>query len=191
MCPNLMSARVFHLVQMVSAKRTAGKLVLINFLYRMLKKLVAIFFNILNLLLAGNLPPLGGVCVIVEDQKKYLLVERPEGGYVFPGGFMRWQEHPTQTALRECLEETGLRLQIHMLIGCSSNRSEHITRMSTLTVIYLAEAIDGGLKNSIEGRACWVPEADVLKVLQSQQKGIFEHFTRYREQLEQVPRFQV
>ncbi len=40
--------------------------------YSLLKKLVGIFFNILNILLAGNLPPFGCVCVIVEDQDKYL-----------------------------------------------------------------------------------------------------------------------
>lgn len=156
----------------------------------MLKKLVGISFNILNLLLAGNLPPLGCVCVIVEDQKKYLVVERPEGGYVFPCGFMRWREHSTQAALRECLEETGLHLKIHTLIGCSSSRSDHITRMSTLTVIYLAEVTGGELRTSIEGRACWLSETDMLRLLHPQQVGVFEYFMRYREQCGQVPRFQ-
>ncbi len=162
-----------------------------NFLYQVLKRLVAVFFNILNLLLAGNLPPFGCVCVIIEDQGKYLVVERPEGGYVFPSGFMRWKEHPTQTALRECEEETGLRLKIHTLIGCSSNKSDHVTRMSTLTVVYLAEAVGGELKNSIEGRACWLPEADMMGLLHPQQAAIFEHFLHYREQHEQAQRFQV
>lgn len=156
----------------------------------MLKRLVGIFFNVLNLLLAGNLPPFGCVCVIVEDQNQYLVVERPKGGYVFPGGFMRWREQPMQTAQRECEEETGLRLEVKTLIGCSSNASDHITRMSTLTVIYLAEVVGGNLKNSIEGRACWLPEADIMRLLHPRQGGLFEHFMRYREQREQLPRFE-
>ncbi|HAH00905.1 MAG TPA: hypothetical protein DCL75_19095, partial [Ktedonobacter sp.] len=71
-----------------------------NLLYRMLKGLVGIFFNILNLLLAGNLPPFGCVSIVIrdQDQASYLVIERPEGGFVFPGGFMRWGEHSVQTA---------------------------------------------------------------------------------------------
>jgi 8-oxo-dGTP diphosphatase len=160
-------------------------------LYRMLKASVGIFFNFLNVLLVGNLPPLGSVTVIVQDQDKYLILERSEGGYVFPGGFMRWKEHPTQTALREGMEETGLTLRVIELIGCCSNNSEHLTKMSTLSVIYHAEFVGGELRNSIEGRASWQDEADLLENMIPQQKGIFEHFLRYRDQAGQRKRFQV
>ncbi len=110
-----------------------------NLLYRVFKRLVGVCFNILNLLLAGNLPPFGSVCVVVEDQGKYLVVERAEGSLVFPGGFMRWRENPVQSALRECEEETGLSVKVNGLIGCSSNIGENFTRMSSLTIIYEAE----------------------------------------------------
>ena len=72
----------------------------IYLLYRLLKRSVSIFFNILNFLLAGNLPPFGCVAVVVQDQGRYLVVERPEGGLVFPGGFMRWHEGTQRHALR-------------------------------------------------------------------------------------------
>ena len=150
----------------------------------MFKRLVGVCFNILNLLLAGNLPPLGSVCVIVEDQGKYLVVERRGGSLVFPGGFMRWRENPVQTALRECEEETGLQLKVNGLIGCSSNISENFTRMSSLTVIYEAEVIGGELKRSIEGRPRWVEESDLRMRVYKKQRGILDRFLYYREQPE-------
>lgn len=155
-----------------------------DLVYRMFKRLVAVCFNILNLLLGGNLPPFGSVCVIVEDQDKYLVVERRQGSFVFPGGLMRWRENPVQTALRECEEETGLRLKVNGLLGCSSTISENFTRMSSLNVIYEAEVIGGELKSSIEGQPCWVDEVELRKRIYTKQRGIFDHFLRYRERSE-------
>src|SRR5437763_7842290 len=163
--------------------------VLKSLLYRLFKRLVGVSFNVLSFLLAGNLPPFGCVCVIVEDKDTYLVIERPEGGFVFPGGFMRWRESPVQTIQRECEEETGLHLQVKGLIGCSSTVSENFSRMSTLTVIYQADVVGGELKSSIEGRPSWQDGTELLHLLQQQQKGSLEHFLRYREQREQMKRF--
>ncbi len=154
----------------------------INLLYRILKRSVGIFFNILNFLLAGNLPPFGCVSVIVQHQGRYLAIERPEGGFVFPGGFMRWKESPVQTALREAMEETGLKLKVNDLVGYSSNVSDRITRMSTLTIIYDAEVVSGELKTSIEGRASWCDEAQLLEKIHPLQKGVLDRYLLYREQ---------
>lgn len=153
-------------------------------LYELFKKLVAVCFNLLNFLLLGNLPPLGSVCVIVEDQGRYLLVRRPGGKYVFPGGFMRWREHPVQAAKRECLEETGMHITIQGLIGCSANRSDRITKMSSLTVIYRAKVIDGQLRNTIEGQARWIDSAQLPSSLHKLQRGIYDHYVRYQERNE-------
>jgi len=103
---------------------------------------------------------------------------------VFPGGFMRWRENPLQTALRECEEETGLRLKVNRLIGCSSNSSENFTRMSSLTVIYEAEVIGGKLKRSIEGQPRWIDESELRMRVYKKQKGILDHFLNYRERPE-------
>jgi len=155
-------------------------------LYELFKKLVSVCFNLLNFLLLGNLPPLGSVCVIAEDQGKYLLVRRPGGAYVFPGGFVRWKEHPVQSAQRECLEETGLRVTVQGLIGCSATPSERLTKMSSITVIYRAEVIDGHLRNTIEGQACWIDVAELPSCLYRQQQGIYEHYLRYQRQNERA-----
>lgn len=159
-------------------------LVLKSVLYRLLKRLVGIFFNVLNVILAGNLPPFGCVCVVVVHEGKILVVERPEGGFVFPGGFMRWREHPLETARRECTEETGVQLQVNGLIGCSATPSDSFSRMSTLTVIYFAEMTGGKLKGSIEGKPCWQDTADLQQRLQRRQMGILDHYLLYCKQHE-------
>ncbi len=149
-------------------------------LYTLLKRVVGIFFNTLNVVLAGNLPPFGCVCIIVEEHDKYLVIERPEGGYVFPGGFMRWRENPEQTAAREGSEETGLQLEVSEFIGFSSTVSERFTRMSTLTLIFQARVVGGELKSSIEGKARWRTRGELPFLLDPQHKGVFEHFLHSR-----------
>jgi ADP-ribose pyrophosphatase YjhB (NUDIX family) len=162
-------------------------------LYRGLTTAVAVFFNTLNIVLVGNLPPLGCVCVITEDQEqeKYLVVERPEGGYVFPGGYMRWRENPIQAVQREGQEETGLKLEVENLVGCSSTVSNGALQMSTLAIVYEARVVGGALKNSIEGRASWHNETELMENLQQQQKNMFIHFLQYREERRKLKRFTI
>ena len=162
-------------------------------LYRGLVAAVGIFFNTLNLVMGGNLPPFGCVCVITrdEEQDKYLVVERPEGEYVFPGGYMRWRESPTQTVQREGKEETGLKLEVMGLVGCSSTATERIGQMSTVAIVYEAKVVGGELKNSIEGRACWHNEAELMENLHQQQKNMFVHYLQYREERKKLKRFSV
>lgn len=162
-----------------------------NALYRMLKSSVGIFFNFFNFLLAGNLPPLGCVTIVVQREDRYLMIERPEGGYVLPGGFMRWKEHPVQTVLREGKEETGLTLKVIDFIGYSSTASYGLTRLSTLSFVYYAEVMGGELRNSIEGRVSWLDEMDTLGKIIPQQRDIFKNFLLYREQGGQMKSFQV
>ena len=61
-------------------------------------------------------PILIGICV-VEDTGKFLVGERGAqselpGLAEFPGGKVQAGEDPCQTALRECLEETGLKVDV-------------------------------------------------------------------------------
>jgi ADP-ribose pyrophosphatase YjhB (NUDIX family) len=156
--------------------------VLYRTLYRVLAKLVAIFFNLLNILLAGNLPPLGSVCMIVEDEGRYLVLQRPEGKIVFPSGFMRWREHPTQTVRREGKEETGLDLRAGEVVGYSSVVSSHFSRMSSLTLIYEAEVIGGELRGSIEGEPCWLDESELRGRMDAQSRQMVDRYLHYRAQ---------
>ena len=146
--------------------------------YRALKKSVGIFFNILNMLLKGNLPPFGCVCLVVQQNGHYLVVERPEGSLVFPGGFMRWKELSEQTAQREAWEETGLNLRIGNILGCYTTPSQGFTFMSTITIVHRAEVIGGELRSSIEGRPYWVDEETLRSRLEEHYHIILNQYTQ-------------
>ncbi|MDQ2716577.1 MAG: NUDIX hydrolase [Chloroflexota bacterium] len=147
-------------------------------LYELLKTLVCIFFNTLNILLAGNMPPLGTVCAIVEDEGRFLIVENSRGGWSFPGGFMRWRETPAATAVRECEEETGLRLQVRGVVGFHVESSAGFTSLSTLTHVYYGEVVGGKLRGSIEGRPRWLDEAELRARLSGQSAAMFAEYER-------------
>jgi 8-oxo-dGTP diphosphatase len=151
-------------------------------LYRALRKSVGFSFNILNVCLIGNLPPQGCISVIVEDQGRYLLLRRPKGTLVFPGGFMRWREHPTQTAIREFKEETGLRVELHHVVACYSNTSENLSSMSTLTLVYCGEVSGGEMRGSVEGQPCWIEESDLLEMVDFCYPYMLEDYRKHRKQ---------
>lgn len=67
---------------------------------------------------------------VVEHAGRYLVGRRPEGqalaGYAeFPGGKRRRDESMAETAARECLEETGLAVQVHGLRSVVRHAYEH------------------------------------------------------------------
>lgn len=148
--------------------------------YRFLKNTAGLCFNLLNSLLGGNLPPFTCVCVIIEDNGRYLVIERPTSKYAFPGGFMRWHEHPEQTARRESREETGLNVQIGPVIGYQSRTSTSLTMMSTVNLIYCASVIDGTLRGSMEGNPCWLDKEELSDRLSAIAREAFEQYQRYR-----------
>jgi ADP-ribose pyrophosphatase YjhB (NUDIX family) len=150
-------------------------------LYRALKKSASLSFNILNLCLAGNLPPLGCIAVIVEDQGRYLVLRRPEGRLVFPGGFMRWREHPMQTAEREFREETGLQVVLHHVVGCYSNSSASLESISTLTLVYCGEVSGREMRGSIEGQPCWIEESKLQNMIDFRYVSMLHDYREHRK----------
>lgn len=145
-------------------------------LYQALKKSASIFFNMLNFLMAGNLPPFGCVCVIVEREKRFLVVEQTNGSVVFPGGFMRWRELPEQTLRREGEEETGLLIHAQNLIGYYPHSAKNSVQMSTLTLVYRGEAVSGALKKSMEGNPLWIAADELPAKLAPEYHRIFEDY---------------
>jgi ADP-ribose pyrophosphatase YjhB (NUDIX family) len=151
-------------------------------LYRYLGFTAAVSFNLLNLLLRGNLPPFGSACVLIREGERYLLLERSNGKAGLPGGFMRWRENPMETAIRECREETGLQVRILDLIGCFPNPTNSWHRMSTLTMVYSAEISGGRMRQALEGRPGWFLEAEASRRLDPLYQPLFVDSLRYYEQ---------
>jgi len=85
--------------------------------------------------------------IIVEDNK-ILLVKRAHppqiGWWCIPAGFMEWEEHPTDTAVRELKEETGLDVELTGFFEVYSGNDD--PRANALLILYLARIVGGDLK---------------------------------------------
>jgi len=84
--------------------------------------------------------------VLIEQDGKVLLVRRvnepQQGLWSFPAGFIDAYEDPAEGARRECLEETGLEVEITGLVDVIGGR-EH-KHGADIVIVYRAE-ITGGL----------------------------------------------
>lgn len=151
--------------------------------HSLLVLLVPVCFNVLNLLLAGNLPAFGAACVIVEDEQgRFLLVRQSPRRVSLPGGYMRWRETPMQAARRECKEETGLDVELHEVIGTYSHPGHGLRQMSTLTVAYTGTMLEGSaMRGSLEGQPCWLSEAEARPILRSLYADILNDYLTQRQ----------
>ena len=154
-------------------------LALYRLLYRLLEKAVGISFNVLNLMLAGNLPPFVTACVIVEEQGRYLMIEKSRGRLTLPGGFVRWRENPAQAAIRECEEETGLRVKLGDVVSVRTAVGKRFDSINVLTITYQATIIGGDLRGSIEGQPCWKSETELRGRMGSYSRCILEDYSRH------------
>src|SRR5579863_915773 len=159
--------------------------VLKKFLYRVLTRLVPICFNFLNVLMAGNLPPLGCVCVIAEVEGRFVLLKRPGGRMVFPGGFIRWREYPAEAAQREFREETGLEVRLLDTTGAYASRGIRVNRVSSLTITFAGEVVGGTLRGGVEGQPTWLDEFEMRKLLEGHLGSMLEDYFAYRRRREQ------
>jgi ADP-ribose pyrophosphatase YjhB (NUDIX family) len=90
---------------------------------------------------AGTIP--------ADDGRVLLLrrgIEPARGRWTFPGGFVDWGETVPGAALRETLEETGLRVELDGLVGVYSYAD------SPVIVVYRARVVGGRLAGSHEGQ---------------------------------------
>ena len=101
------------------------------------------------------LDPKVGAGVLIAKDQKVLLVRRsvePEiGKWTLPAGFVEGDEDPRDTASRECLEETGLKVQVGSLLDVIHGR-EHPSG-ATIVIIYTGEVIGGELAASDDADA--------------------------------------
>lgn len=75
-----------------------------------------------------------------QGQTEVLLIKRlnPPHGWALPGGFVDEGEMVERAAVREVLEETGLRIDLDHLLYVYSNPKRD-TRQHNLSIVYTAE----------------------------------------------------
>ena len=91
--------------------------------------------------------PKVAAAVLVEQGGKVLLTRRagdPQKGlWVTPGGFVDFDEDPKQAAIRECEEETGLKVEVVELMDVISGVG-HVGGAS-MVIFYRARIVGGTL----------------------------------------------
>ncbi len=91
--------------------------------------------------------PKVAVGVLLEEGNKVLMVQRGcephRGRWTFPAGFVNAGEAPADAAVRECLEETGLKVCLRGVLDIYAKK-EH-PGGADFIIIYRAEVIAGQL----------------------------------------------
>src|SRR5260370_31037134 len=118
--------------------------------------LAGLAFRLIALLTLGQISPMVGVGIIVEQDGKVLLIDRADGlGYTIPGGIIRYREAVEQCVLRETCEETGFTITITDLfvIYCMPKRDP---RFRSMSITYMGTIMDVSMHGSSEGDSCWL-----------------------------------
>lgn len=89
--------------------------------------------------------PVPAAGVIIYGSEGLLLVERSHppcvGWWCLPAGYMEWDESPEKTAVRETLEETGLKIELNGLFDVYSGDDD--PRVNAVLTLYSARVIGG------------------------------------------------
>ena len=92
--------------------------------------------------------PAAGAIIVKDDS--ILLVKRAHpprvGWWCIPAGFMEWNEHPEQTAVREVREETGLEIRLTSFFEVYTGIDD--PRSNAVLLLYLADVTGGTLQAS-------------------------------------------
>ena len=100
-------------------------------------------------------PPVPTVDVIIEAGDRIVLIRRkhPPPGWAIPGGFIDAGEKAQDAAVREALEETGLRVTLTGLLGVYSDPARD-SRRHTISTVYIgkAEGMPSGGDDAAEAR---------------------------------------
>lgn len=89
--------------------------------------------------------PKVAAAVLVEQDGRVLLVRRAfgpaKGRWSLPAGFVEYDELPSETAIRECREETGLEVELTGLLGIVPG--EGMAGEASFTIIYRGRVVGG------------------------------------------------
>lgn len=126
--------------------------------------------------------PLPTADVLIEVGDRVVLVRRkyPPPGWAIPGGFVEVGETVESTAVREALEETGLRVTLTALLGVYSDPARD-PRHHTISTVYVgrAEGAPEGGDDAAEARL--FGEGDLPSPLAFDHAKILADYFRYKK----------
>jgi len=109
-------------------------------------------------------PKVAAAVLVEREDGRILLVQRAndpfKGLWTLPAGFVNAGEDPAAAAARECLEETGLTVEISGLIEIVAGR-EH-ARGSDFVIFYRGKPLSGDLQADDDALdAAWFERANL------------------------------
>ncbi|VVB66759.1 ADP-ribose pyrophosphatase [Candidatus Gugararchaeum adminiculabundum] len=105
--------------------------------------------------------------VVKNSKGQYLMLERHNGLWEFPGGSIEWGEEPQVAAERECEEESGIRASTEKFLCITSATYEKEGKQKHAIYIFYFAKADGDIRPSHEHRqAKWfnLSELEYLKL---------------------------
>lgn len=118
-------------------------------------------------------------CVILLPDERIVLVERknPPHGWALPGGFVDAGESPSQAAVREAREETGLEVRLEEQFFTYGD-PDRDPRMHTISTVFIARA-EGDPVGGDDARQARAFDWDELPPLAFDHGRILEDVRRY------------
>lgn len=99
-------------------------------------------------------PNVGGRAAIVDDDRRILVMKRAgDGTWGIPGGFSDPGETPSETAVREAREETGLDVEPVELVTFKYRQADEHNPHGFVGGVYLCRVIGGTLEESHESES--------------------------------------
>ncbi|GEK59166.1 NUDIX domain-containing protein [Marinococcus halophilus] len=131
----------------------------------------------------------GALIIAEDDDGRILLQERtsPPGSWSFPGGLMELGETAEETAVRETLEETGLRAQGLRLFNVYSGEDTFVVAPNgdpfyCVIIVYTVEELEGAIQPDPEESAsvAFLNPSDLPETIVSGQQTVMEDYLRTR-----------
>jgi len=89
-------------------------------------------------------PKVAAITFIMQDDKVLLVqrgIEPGMGLWALPGGYVDYDEHPAEAAMRETYEETGLRIAVERVLDVF----HHVKDGGVITIAFAAGLVGGEL----------------------------------------------